>query len=104
MGKPDGAVALFTILYLIGAAYSFRNRKNGMIKAFIWCIVSLVIYQMGISHFFEEVKNASHHGNTIHGWYAKGNGYEKAIATLWVYFFPIGTNAILFYILFKFNK
>jgi hypothetical protein len=50
------------------------------------------------------VKNASNHGNTVYGWYAKGNSSEKFEAILWIFGFPIGTNGIVFYLISKLHS
>lgn len=104
MEKPTGPILLFTILYIIGIVIGYKNRNYAGYGLFIWCIISLIIYFIGNSHFFEEVKNASHHGNTVHGWYAKGNASEKIKAILWIIGFPIGTNGIAFYLISKFKS
>lgn len=51
--------------------------------------VAIVVYLAVNSYFFDIVRNASTHGNTIHGWYSKYNRSEKFFAWLWFIGFPM---------------
>lgn len=96
MKGPDIFIFIFSVLYLIGIYSGFRDRNKGGLQILFWCIISLVIYIIGVVNFYDEVRRASTHGNTIHGWYSKSNGSQKAMATFWGIGFPIITNGLLF--------
>jgi hypothetical protein len=95
MKGPDIFVFIFSVLYLIGIYSGFRDRNKGGLQILFWCTISLIIYLIGVTNFYDEVRRASTHGNTIHGWYSKSNGSEKAMATFWGIGFPIITNGLL---------
>ena len=95
MKGPDIFIFIFSVLYLIGIYSGFRDRNKGGLPILFWCTISLIIYIIGVTNFYDEVRRASTHGNTIHGWYSKSNGSEKAMATFWGIGFPIITNGLL---------
>ncbi len=95
MKGPDIFVFIFSVLYLIGIYSGYRDRNKGGLQILFWCTISLIVYIIGITHFYDEVRRASTHGNTIHGWYSKSNGAEKVMAGFWAIGFPIITNGLL---------
>lgn len=101
MQGPAIFIFIFSILYLVGIYTGYRDRNKGGLQMFFWCLISLIIYIIGVNYFYDEVRTASTHGNTVHGWYSKSNGGEKAIALLWAVFFPIVTNGLIFLFVYK---
>ncbi len=57
----------------------------------LFLLLFLVVYLGVFSVLNTNVRKASWHGNTKHGWYSKYNSTEKLIATVWIIFFPVGT-------------
>jgi hypothetical protein len=80
--KPDIVIYLAIAVGLLAAWNS-----NWVVR--ITIIISSIIYLFVNLFFFNLVRNASTHGNTIHGWYSKYNRYEKLLAWLWFIIFPI---------------
>lgn len=71
-------------------------------RVFLISIVALIYFFVG-GHLNSNVKKASTHGNTKHGWHSKYNQAEKDEAMLWMVGFPLAAFAI--YSLFSFlNK
>lgn len=87
-------IALIMIYYIFAA-------KEKLQKIFL--IIALTIY-ISISLFLNDnVKKASTHGNTKHGWYSKYNNKEKFIASTWFLTFPLGVS-FLYIVFFKRRK
>jgi hypothetical protein len=52
----------------------------------------------------DNVREASHHGNTKHGWYSKENDTEKFLVKAWIFGYPIGVIILAGYILGKIDE
>jgi hypothetical protein len=63
---------------------------------YVLLAVVVVVYLVGVSYGNAMVRGACWHGNCIHGWNSKYNGTERAIATSWIFGFPLATGYIWF--------
>lgn len=52
--------------------------------------ILLVVYILVEFSLNENVREASTHGNTKHGWYSKENTIEKFLVKTWIFGYPIG--------------
>jgi len=81
MKNPTDLVFLISIATMIAI---WRSSWRGRLLL----VPILVGYIIGFRHFADEVRRASTHGNTIHGWYSKYNSAERNYAYLWVLGYP----------------
>jgi len=78
--------SLFLVIFVCIGIYQLIIQK-GLKRIFI--LLALILYLSVFVLLNQNVKNASTHGNTIHGWYSKYNTTEKFIAVAWVIGFPL---------------
>ena len=62
----------------------------------------LLVAYIGVEYKLNNnVRLASHHANTIHGWYSKENSTEKFLVKAWIFGYPIGVLIVSGYLLGK---
>ncbi len=101
MDRPDQFMGIAIIAYIIAIIFFLKYKVWG---ASIYLIIVLVIYWKIGFELNQDVREASTHGNTIHGWYSKKNGEEKTVAILWFICFPIASIVLPIWIAIKFGK
>lgn len=74
------------VLIFTGIALYYLYKEKWLRKLFLLSFLIAYLYVFGILN--NNVRTASTHGNTIHGWYSKYNKTEKLMATAWVFLFP----------------
>ena len=89
LSSPSGMQMIhrlyLAIFICIGIYHLIVQKKTIKVVIFLSLILCLFVY----TTLNENVKNASTHGNTIHGWYSQYNTTEKTIAVAWVIGFPL---------------
>jgi hypothetical protein len=84
--RPDSMFGLISLALIVVIVLLLYHKK--FIYAVFFIVIAAIYINVGTG-LNKDVREASTHGNTIHGWYSKKNGSEKFKATMWFYFFPI---------------
>ena len=90
----------FILLVLLAAVYSGWMANWGGRVALV---ITTAIYLAVNPFFFDLVRDASTHGNTIHGWYSKYNRGEKFIAWAWFVVYPVVAGFFSFWVQCRFE-
>ena len=77
---------LFLIIFVGWMIYHIITQS--WVKKIIFLLI-LIVYLSVFVELNGNVRKASTHGNTKHGWYSKYNTAEKTIAIAWIFGFPI---------------
>ena len=79
---------IWFILFIIAFALFILIAESKWHKFLL--IVALVFY-IGVElKLNDNVRTASTHGNTKHGWYSKNNKTERFLVHAWTFGFPVG--------------
>ena len=65
----------------------FSSESNGYKVLFSVLLIVYIGVEVKLNN---NVREASHHGNTKHGWYSKENKTEQFLVNAWIFGYPIG--------------